>query len=194
MDTLQKTLDIEEDLADLEDYSDELESHIDDRVDDALDLEDSDDDPETIEAELKRLNAEVDELETMLVLSEGRIEALSRAVEEWEGSEVTFREITGAEARKISAEAQQRADKAGVDYTEDFHQTLMLQHAVVSTPPGCPDADNIGDLPDRLFDLFVARANTLNSVGDFEMGNSSLRERMMERRDENEQTQDSSQR
>jgi hypothetical protein len=180
MDTLTKTIDLEEELRDAEERLEDFESEIEERVDSAMELDPPEDEDER--EQLEYLENEVTELEAAKVLVTGRVEALQRALDEWEGSEVVVRELTGAEARQVRAEAQQRADKAGVEYTDDFHETLMLQKGVEQTPPGAPDPGNIGDLPERLFDLFVHKVNALNSVGDFEMGNSSLRERMVERK------------
>jgi hypothetical protein len=180
MEPLTRTLDIREELADIEAIEADIQAEIDERVDAALDIDPPSTDGE--ETDLARLDEEVEELEAMLVVQRGRVEALERALAEWDGTEVVLRELSGAEARSIKAQAQHRADQAGVDYTDDFHETLLLEKAVESTPPNAPPPGAIGDLPERLFDFLLARANTLNSVGEFELGNSSLRERMMDRR------------
>jgi seryl-tRNA synthetase len=184
MEILTKTLDLEDERDDLKERRDRLQSEIDNRVDRAMGLEDNENGD--VAEELRRLDGEVEELEASLILTKGRLKAVNRALQEWEGSEVVVRELTGAEGRKIRTQAQKRAEKMGTEYTDEFHKSLMLQHAIEQTPAGCPDPDNIGDLPEQMFDLLVARANTLNSVGDFEMGNSSLRERMAERREDNQ--------
>lgn len=187
METLTKSLDLQSELDDQRDRLDELEADIDEKVADAVALEDrAKDEDEEVEVdvahELDRYEAEVTALEAEQVAVNGYVEALERAVGEWDGSEVVLRELTGAEVRAVKARAQQRADEMGVDYTDDIHETLFLQKAVASTPPGAPDPSAIGDLPNRLFEWLQSRANMLNSTGHFELGNSSLRERMMDHR------------
>lgn len=188
MDTLTKSLDLQSELDDQHARLEQVEADIDEKVDTALDLEADakDDDVELdvdVDAELRRLEAEVTQLEATLVAVRGYAEALERAVDEWDGTEVIIRELTGAEVRLVKSEAQQKADQHGLDYTDDIHETLFLQKAVQSTPPGAPEPSAIGDLPNRLFEWLNSRANTLNSTGSFDMGNSSLRERMMDRRE-----------
>jgi predicted nuclease with TOPRIM domain len=184
MDPLKRTLDIEDERDDLAGDIEEIEERRDELLDEAMEV-----DPPEDEEERERFNeieAEVDALEEVLPRVRGYLNVLDRAIEEWEGSEITMRELTGAEARAVKTRAQEKADRAGVDYSEDFHETLLLEKTVVSTPPEAPAPDDIGDLPGRMHDWLLQRANAINSVGEFEMGNSSLRRRMAERRRETE--------
>lgn len=184
MQLLTRTLDIEDEAEELEGHLNELRAEENRLIDEALALDESEDaeDQERFAA----VEEQVEQLDAMITITEGYLEVLTRASEEWDGSEIVIRELTGAETRSIATQARKRAEKAGVEnYDENFHETLMLQNAVESTPPGCPDPEKIGDLPDRLFDWLVNRANTLNTVGEFSVGNSSLREKMAKRRREN---------
>jgi hypothetical protein len=194
MELLTRTLDLEDEVDVVENNVEELEEQIDERVERALDVDPPEDDEEA--ALLDSLEEEVAELDATLVGTRGYEEALTRAINQWDGSEIVLRELSGAETRAIKARAQQKADEAGVDYTDDFHETEFLKKAVESTPPGAPEPSEIGDLPDRLFDWLLTRANMLNSVGEFNMGNSSLRERMIEKKEtrvENSNTEKASQ-
>lgn len=181
MDLLQRTLDLEEERTVVEQQIEEVEDEIDALVDEALEL----DPPETENEKdrIAQIEQEVAELESKKVSSEGYLKAIDRAIEMWDGTELAIRELSGTETRIVADEAQRKADELGLDnYSENIHETEFMQRAVASTPPGCPDPDNIGDLPNRMFDWVLTRANMLNSVGEFSMGNSSLRERMIERR------------
>lgn len=191
MDLLKRTLDITEERDDLAESIEDIEERRDDLLDEAMEIDPPEDQDE--QERFDTIEEEVDALESTLPMIRGYRKILDRAIDEWDGTEVVIRELSGAQSRAIATEAQQKADQAGVDYTDDFHETLLLQKAVVSTPPGAPDPDMIGDLPNRLFDWLLQRANAINSVGEFSMGNSSLRRRMAERREETEEEQDDTQ-
>lgn len=180
MDLPQKVLNIGDELTDVEKQLSTIEDKIEDAVDEAAEIDPAQTEEER--AEFESLNRKIDELEGTKSLVRGYRNSLDEAVQDWDGTEVVFREISGAESRSIKARAQQRADEMGVGYSEDFHETLFLQKATVSTPPGAPDPENIGDLPNRLFEWLHMKANNLNTVGEFDMGNSSLRERLTDRK------------
>lgn len=186
MNVLSQTLDIREERDDLQQTVDRLEREVDELVDEALEIDPPEDEED--EKRLQEIEQQVDELETKLVGKRGYLNALDRAVDQWDGSEIVIRELTGAESRTIKDQARQKADELGIDYTDNIHETMFLQKAVVSTPPDVPGPGEIGDLPKRQFDWVLNRANALNSVGAFEMGNSSLRERMREKETETEKS------
>lgn len=185
MDLLTRTLDIEDEAEDLQDDIDEVEEQINERVDRANEIDPPQGEDE--EDEMYQIRQEVAELEATQSAKRGYLEALNRAVEEWDGAEIVIRELSGAETRVVRAEAAKKAEEKGLEnYTDDIHETMFLRKAVHNTPPGCPEPQDIGDLPNRLFDWVLSRANMLNSTGEFNMGNSSLRERMIDRKEESE--------
>jgi hypothetical protein len=186
MDLLNRTLDIEEERDDLAESVERVEDRRDDLLDEAMELDPPEDEEER--ERFDEIEEEVDALEATLPTIRGYLNILDRAIEEWDGTEIVMRELSGAETRAIKTQAQQKADQAGVDYSDDFHETMLLEKSVVSTPPGAPDPESIGDLPNRMHDWLLQRANAINSVGEFEMGNSSLRRRMAERRGETAET------
>lgn len=180
METLKDTIDADADLATIVDAITDIEARIDELEAEALDLADNGEDGGDRWQEISRI---VDDYEALLVDLRSRKRVLERALDEWEGSEITVRELTGTETRMLKDELRREARQAGVDVLpEGAHETRFLETAVESTPPGCPDPEDIGDLPDRMFEWLLARTNALNTVGEFQMGNSSLSERVAERR------------
>lgn len=174
---------MEEERDQLQEKLDALEAEQERMVDEAMEIADTDDPDE--QARFNELTGQNNQMEALVAATRGYLEVVERAIDEWGGTEITIRELSGAETRALQARAHKRAESRGLDgYSDTFHETLMLEKSVESTPVDCPDPENIGDLPDRLFDWLVNRANALNSTGDFDMGNSSLREKIAERRNQ----------
>lgn len=193
MEVAKRTLDISEELATVEARTDDIQARIDQKVEQALELEalaeDEDEDvtEEEADAEIARLDREVDNLEASLAASQGYRRVLSRAVEQWDGTEIVMKELTGQEARIVKAQAQDRADRLGLgrEQANEIRDIEFLKTAIDATPAGAPEPAEVHGLPDLMFDWLLNRANALNSVGEFDMGNSSLRERMMDKRQSN---------
>lgn len=183
MELLKRTLDLADERDELKERLDELEAEQERLVEEANEIDGSDD-PEDIER-FEQIEEQDQQIEALIVATRGYLEVVERALKSWDGTEIVIRELSGAEVRSIEAEAQQRAEQVGLDnYSDRFHEVLMLEKSIESTPPGCPDPGNIGDLPNRLLDWLHTRTNALNSTGDFDMGNSSLREKMIRQRGE----------
>lgn len=196
MHTLTRTIDLEEEVATLDEKIAAVEQRIDDLMDEALAIETDPDADENALARLAAIREEVDELEERLEGVRGLQRALQRAVDGadgaendssgWQGSEVVVKELTAAESRSVAARVQQKADERGLGEkaAEDLRDVEFMKKAVVSTPPGAPDPAEIGTLPDRLFSWLLGRADALNSTGRLQLGNSSFRERLEQRKKE----------
>lgn len=187
MQVLKRTLDLEDELAEMDERVDEVEAQIDSLVDEAIEAEANGND-DRVDA----IRSEVAGHEQSITGIRGYRNAIDRALHGdpedpedtgWDGSEVVIKELTGQEARIVKAEAQDRAERRGLsqERANDIRDIEFLKRAVVSTPAGAPEPSDVHGLPNLLFDWLVTRANNLNSVGDFDMGNSSLRDRMEER-------------
>lgn len=178
----RRELDLQDELDDLRAQIDDYEAKIDERVERALELEAADDDAETAE-EFEQIEDEVDVLESLLPPMRGYADAIEAAIDEWEGTTFEVRELSAADARQIRDELQREVNARGWEsYPEGMHEVRALQKQIVRTPPGAPDVEDIGTLPNRLFEWLKNRADAMNVVGGFDLGNSSLRRRMMARR------------
>lgn len=175
----RQTLDIEDEADHLESDIADIEADIADLVGEARELDGSDD-PDDQER-LAQVEEEYDELEVQRVTYQGYVDILREHAEEWDGTEITLQELSAADVRHIRDEARRDAESQGFDYTpKGFLELRMAEGFVAATPPGAPDPSDVGDLPDRLFNWLYGRGNALNTVGDLDLGNLSLRERLME--------------
>lgn len=184
MEPQERTLNLQAESHDLHEQMEDLERQIEERVTEAESLEGSD--AEEDRERFEQLDAEVSHLEAQLAGVRGYANAVDRAIDEWDGTEVVLKELSGQETRIVSAEAQRRADRLGVgeERAGEIRDIEFLKRATVATPADAPDPENIHGLPNLLFDYLLSRANALNSVGEFDMGNSSLRQRLTARRGE----------
>lgn len=186
------TLDLEDEKELLENQIETIGEREDDLADEANEAErrhtelDEEDEEwlseEALETEMERLNRSFDSLEARRIRLEGYLDAVDDAIEEWEGTEIVMQELTGQEARMMRDDLRRKAEALGLDNIPDgSHEIELVKKAVVSMPVGAPDPEDVHGLPNRLFDWLHGRANALNTVGRFEVKNSSLRERMTER-------------
>lgn len=174
----QQTLDIADEMADLQSDIADIEDEIADLVDEADALDMSDD---GAAEELAQIEEEYDELEAQRVTWQGYADIIGDYADQWGGTEIVLSELSAAETRMVRDETRREATEQGFDNVPSGLMELrMAEEFVHSTPPGAPDPSDIGQLPDRLFNWLYGRGNALNTVGDMDMGNLSLRERMME--------------
>lgn len=176
-----QTLDLQSEADDLREKIADLEADIEAKVDEALALDPPENEDE--EATLAIVEDEYDELEVTRVTTQGYVDILDEHIEQWDGSEIVLKELSASETRMVRDEAKRDAQQMGFEQVPSGKMELAMMEAfTVSTPPGAPDPSSIGSLPDRLFNWLYGRGNALNTVGDMDMGNSSLKERMMARR------------
>lgn len=180
------TLDLEDEAEQLRDQIGAIEGRQDQLADEAVGVERRADDgaieEDERQDEVNRLDRSFSVLEARRVRLEGYLDAVESAIEEWDGTEIQMRELTGQAARLLRDDLQRKAKQMGMDEIPDgSHEIELVKETVVSMPPGAPDPGEVHGLPNRLFDWLHGRANALNTVGRFEVKNSSLRERMTER-------------
>lgn len=176
------TLDMAEELQRLRgDRLAELEAERDDLVREAISLDPPADDEEA--ERLQQVEAEFDDLEAAIATITGYIESLEKYVEQWDGGTFEVKELTAGDVRAVKDEVRRQSQES---YREGFHELLIVRKAIVDSPPGAPtDGEGKADTkayPNRIFDWLYERINALNTVGDIEMGNSSLTSRMREMR------------
>lgn len=186
MEPVTKTLDLNEEKRLLEEQIASIEEREDELADEANEYERAaaggEMEEEAVEKELDKLDRSFNALEARRVRLDGYLDAIEDAIEAWDGTEIQMRELTGQRARMMRDDLRRKAEQLGMENIPDgSHEIELVKETVVSTPPGAPDPDELHGLPNRMLDWLHGRANALNTVGRFEVKNSSLRERMMER-------------
>lgn len=177
-----KTIDLENRIEDIEDELAEIEEDQEEIMDEALEAEKMGNDID------QDLEDEFDDLESERVELEGERKTLQGAVDEWDGSQFEITELTFGQVQRISDEVleesfeidMQRQDMTGAP-KEGYYQIAILREAIQQEPPGAPS--DPADLPTSIGEFLFERINAFNTVGDTEMGNSSLKEKMKEYKD-----------
>lgn len=185
----QTTIDLEDEIAEIrqdklpavEDAQDELIEQFEQEYGDYAEVPDEEE-------------AAFDKLEEKRVDLQGTAQALERVVDEWGGSEFTITELSmGAVADvqdKVSAASfsfdhEEGEFEEGVP-KQGYGMIETLRQAVVDQPSGAPTlTDEFGnrqpdpaDYPHEVGMFLFEKVNAFNTVGDTDLGNSSLRERM----------------
>jgi hypothetical protein len=129
------------------------------------------------------LEDEFDELESERVEISGEAKTLKRAIQDWEGAEFQLQELTFGQVQQISDDVMEQSFEVDVQSQnmtgapkQGFYQIEVLRRSIASTPPEAPD--DPAEYPTAIGEYLFERVNALNTVGDTDMGNSSLRERM----------------
>jgi len=112
--------------------------------------------------------------------------------EDEESCVVTVRELTFGQLQRVSDDMMDKSFEVDVE-NEDiegtprqgYYQTELLNEAIEDYPPGAPSVEeygrqspNAGDYPIPVGEWLFERVDAINTTGDTEMGNSSLKEAM----------------
>lgn len=129
------------------------------------------------------LEEDFDELEAERVELEGEANSLEEAMEEWGGSEFVVRELTFGDIQRISDDVMEQSFDVDVRREsvkgtpkQGYYQIATLRDAIEQSPTDAPN--DPADYPMAVGEFLFERVNALNTVGDTEMGNSSLKERL----------------
>lgn len=129
------------------------------------------------------LESEFDELEAERVEISGEAKTLKRTIEDWDGAEFQLEELTFGQVQQISDDVMEQSFEVDMERQnmtgtpkQGFYQIEVLRQSIAATPPGAPD--DPAEYPTSIGEFLFDRVNALNTVGDTDMGNSSLRERM----------------
>ena len=142
------------------------------------------------DVEEKAFNA----LEEERIELEGQAQALENAVEAWDGGEFVIQELTTGQIAHITDAVSEKSfdfdphegELKGGTPKQGFGKIETLRQAIVQWPTDAPtrkdEHGNTGpapaDYPYQVGEYLYEKVNSLNTVGDTDMGNSSLRERM----------------
>lgn len=185
----QTTIDLEDEIAELrgdklpaiEDAQEELIAQFEDEYGDYSEVPDEEEDA-------------YDTLEEKRVDLKGTVQALERVVDEWDGSQFTITELSMgavADVQDKVSEASFSFDHEEGEFEEGvpkqgYGMIETLRQAIVDQPDGAPTyTDEMGnrlpdpaDYPHEVGMHLFEKVNAFNTVGETDLGNSSLRERM----------------
>lgn len=183
MDVIRRTLDLEDQLDTINEQIESFREAQEELVDTSEEMRPLDTQEDIMDHQL--VEAKHDMLDSEITNLRGYANAIERALDEWDGSEVVIKELTAYETRMMRDTIKREAAQVGIDTEESYpsgkHEIEFMQRAIESTPPGAPDPEEIQGVPETLFDFLLNRANAVNSVGELTLGNSSLNQKVAER-------------
>lgn len=186
-----KTISLEDRVEEIEGELEEIEEDQEEIMQEALEAEKMGED---VDPDLEQ---DFDDLESERVELQGELESLQRAIDSWDGGEFEIQELTFGQVQRISDDVLEQSfeiDMRRQDMTgapkEGYYQIAILREAIEEVPPGAPS--DPADFPTAIGEWMFEKVNAFNTVGDTEMGNSSLKERMTEYEDstQNSSTED----
>ena len=131
--------------------------------------------------EFKRLKRRWQELQNEKISLTSQISRFGDYVSEWESTRFVVRELTFGESQQIKDTVSSESFDVDVELQEiegtplqGLYQSQVLERSVVSMPEDAPDDPN--DLPEILGDWLLEKCESVNSLGDEELGNMSLEE------------------
>lgn len=135
-----------------------------------------------------------DEFEEQLVELQGKAQALEQAVEDWgDGVFVTSQLTTGQLASIQDAVSEksfefdpQRGEMVNGSPKQGFGMVETLREAIIQAPDGAPSRETEfgreepepAEYPHQVGLYLFEKVNNFNTVGESDLGNSSLREQM----------------
>lgn len=177
-----KTLDLEERVEELEEELEEVSERQDEIVEESIEAEKMGNEVD------EELEEEFDDLESDRLEFEGELNTLKRTVDAWDGGKFEIQELTFGQVQRISDEVLEESfdvDMQSQNMTgapkEGYYQIAILREAILESPNGAPS--DPADYPTAVGEYLFEKVNAFNTVGDTEMGNSSLEERMKEYKD-----------
>ena len=121
------------------------------------------------------------EIEAERVEIQSKISRFQDLVDEWDDTEFRVRELRFGEVQNIKDVVSSESFDVDVELREiegtplqGLYQSQLLEYSVVSMPDDAPDDPN--DLPEVLGDWLLEKAESINSLGEDELGNMSLEE------------------
>lgn len=135
-----------------------------------------------------------DKLDEKVVEARGKAETFEYYIEEWNGSKFVIQELDTGAIAEVQDEVSEASFEFDVEEGEleggtpkqGYGMVETLRKAVVQQPEGAPtyrDAEGNfrpapGEYPHQIGLWLFEQVNNFNTVGDTDLGNSSLREEM----------------
>lgn len=160
-----------------------MEDELDDVINEIEEIErrrkELDEDADDFERQKKRLGKRWKEAQADRVELEAKIERFEEYVESWESTRFVVRELTFGESQNLKDVVSSESFDVDVELQEiegtplqGLYQSELLKMSVEEMPSDAPSDPN--DLPEILGDWLMEKCESINSMGDTELGNSSL--------------------
>lgn len=170
---------LEQEIPVLEGKVEELSEELEEIKSRAKTLREQEDD--NTSQQFKNLKREWNEIQNEKQSLKSQITRFGEYVDEWESTRFVVRELTFGESQQIKDTVSSESFDVDVELQEiegtplqGLYQSQVLQRSVVSMPDDAPDDPN--DLPEILGDWLLEKCESINSLGDDELGNMSLEE------------------
>jgi len=186
------TVDMENRVEQLEEKTDEKAERVEEIKSEAQDLAGSEDEEEQVRFE--QLEDEFEDVATELELFKRELNVFEETIKGWDGTVFEVEELTFGEVQEVKDETidesfdvdVQREDVSGTP-KEGFYQLLFLEKSLVSWPEGAPskkervngrrqEVAHPGNYPDKVGEWLFGVVDNINTFGDTELGNTSLRD------------------
>lgn len=138
-----------------------------------------DEDSSDFKKKKKYLSKRWRELQSDRVEFEAKIERFEHYTEQWESTRFVVRELTFGESQNIKDVVSSESFDVDVELQEiegtplqGLYQSQLLEKSVEDMPSDAPNNPN--DLPEMLGDWLMEKCESINTIGDTEMGNLSL--------------------
>ncbi len=135
-----------------------------------------------------------DSLEAQITEARGVVQKLEEIAEEYDGSEFVIEELSTGALASIQDEVSEksfdydveRGEISGGTPKQGYGMVETLRHSIVKQPHNAPttkdargrDVIDPGGYPHQLGIFLFDKINNMNTVGETDLGNSSLRDRM----------------
>jgi hypothetical protein len=135
-----------------------------------------------------------DSLEEQITEARGVVKKLESIAEEYDGSEFVIEELSTGALASIQDEVSEksfdydveRGEISGGTPKQGYGMVETLRHSIVKQPHNAPttkdergrDVTDPGGYPHQLGIFLFEKINNINTTGEVELGNSSLRDRM----------------
>lgn len=176
-----KTIRLEDRVEEIENDLEEVENEQEEIVQEAIEAEEN---GEEISSEKE---VRFDDLEVDRVELNGELESINRTLEDWEDGEFEIRELSYGQVQRISDDVLEKSFDVDVateslsgSPKQGYYEIQILKEAIVDAPDNAPD--NPADYPQLIGEFLFDKVNAFNTVGDTEMGNMSLQDKMKQRR------------
>ena len=172
---------LEQEIPVLEDELEEVKGELEEIKRRASNLRENEEDGSNTSQEFKRLKRRWSELQNEKSSLQSQINRFGEYVSEWESTRFVVRELTFGESQQIRDTVTSESFDVDVELQEiegtplqGLYQSQVLERSVVSMPDDAPSDPN--DLPEILGDWLLEKCESVNSLGDEELGNMSLEE------------------
>lgn len=116
-------------------------------------------------------------LEEQRIDAQGKADRIGQAIEDWGGSIFRLSEMTAGNLAQIQDATGMQVDSAGeISQGRGGVGAAMVEAVRLGVEKAPPEAPDVTEYPWQVVEALFEAIEAINTTGDIEMGNSSLRE------------------